>query len=114
MSVPFSFDLENEQRKKNIDRVVSVASVTRIANVKQVENFATDLVQDLGDGRGRGVFAGRRYAKGELVAEWPYQMVPVEDVPVGMKDYMYKAKRARKHAIVYGHGYYLQLVPNCC
>ena len=71
LSVPFSFDLENEQRKKNIDRAVSVASVTRKANVKQVENFAADFVQDLVDGRGRGVFAGRSYEKGHFMSNPP-------------------------------------------
>jgi len=99
-SVPFSFEFENQRKK--IETAIEISSSKERKQDDTTNN--NDYVQDLGDGRGRGVYAGRDIEVGELVAEWRYQMVSVEDVPLGMKDYMYESRKVGKYGLVYGHG----------
>ena len=65
---------------------------------------ADDVVRDAGDGKGRGVFAGRAYEAGEMVAEWPIRQVADYEVPSGLRDYMYRAPRIGGSLVVFGHG----------
>ena len=62
------------------------------------------MVADAGGGRGRGVFAGRAYAEGTLVAEWPCRAVPDADVPAGLADYVHSAPAPGTSLVVLGHG----------
>ena len=113
LSVPFASDME--RLTALMDEAVSRAAASAAdtqgeAGEEGVHNFPPPLgctagrVCDVGDGKGRGVFATRRYEAGDLVASWPCRAVPDADVPSGLIDYAYTSPRPGESLIVLGHG----------
>ena len=100
LSVPFGASGLDDVRAQLESALAAAGPSHAIAHAGDGRSF----VAAAGGGRGRGVFAGRAYASGELVDEWPCVAVPDADVPLGMKDYMHAAPRAGQSLVVLGHG----------
>ena len=101
LAVPLAFDMD-----RHADMISAATSqAERRPGVLLAPGAAAhDVVRDAGDGKGRGVFAGRAYAAGEVVAEWPCRLVPDGDVPPALVDYMYRAPMVGASLVVFGHG----------
>ena len=108
LTVPLGFDAARWQ-----PRMDAALAAAEDANAQDAHTDAhADVVAEAGGGRGRGVFAGRAYAEGELVASWACRAVADADVPVGLKDYLYTAPGLGTGLVVLGHGMlYNQGVP---
>ena len=75
-----------------------------LLQTKDTDACKNDCVREAGGGRGRGVFARTAYAKGALVESWPCHMVPDEDVPKTLKDYVKTSPKLGTSLVVFGTG----------
>ena len=105
LAVPFGFDAERLRPQMEAAAAATAAKAAGVADPQgSLLAPGADVVAAAGGGRGRGVFAGRAYAVGELVAAWPCRAVADEDVPPGLRDYVFSAPALGMGLVVLGHG----------
>ena len=98
--LPLAFALGSDVLRGQVQKAMAIAADSHTVHCA----VPADVVRDAGEGRGRGVFAGRAYLQNELVGKWPCRAIPDGDVPSGFLEYVFTAPKLGESLVLYGHG----------